>query len=95
MFKTFLAVMAILGAVIGQIYLCTYTEVSKVICFLIPVVIAFAAGFAASGGKLSGKVGNVIGKDDQDNKVVSLFWGVFGLMLVALEIFTFIALSER
>lgn len=92
MFKTFLTVIAFLGAIAGQIYLCTYTETSKAICFLVPVVLSAVAGLAAHGGKPSGKI---IAKDDQGNRLVSVFWGVFGIMLVALEIFTFIALSER
>lgn len=95
MLKTIGIVLGFLGAIMGHIYVCTYTEFPKYLCFIAPVLISGLAGFAASGGKLTGKPGNVIGKDDQDNRLISRFWGVSGLMLVALTIFTFIALSER
>jgi hypothetical protein len=57
--KTFLAAAFILVLTITQIYFCTYSEVSKVILWFTPLVIAILAGLIA-GIKGGAKVRNSV-----------------------------------
>jgi hypothetical protein len=92
-FLTFLAAAFILGLTMGQVYLCTYTEFPKLYLYFTPIPVAILAGIMAGGVK--GDPTKVTGTDARGNLNVSVTYGVFGLMLVILYIFTFIALNER
>jgi hypothetical protein len=92
-FLTFLAAAFILSLTMGQVYLCTYTDIQKIVLWFTPIPVAIIAGLLAGGTKGGAK--NVVGTDERGNKSISVTYGVFGLMLVILYIFTFIALNER
>jgi hypothetical protein len=92
-FLTFLAAAFILGLTMGQVYLCTYTEIPKLYLYFTPIPVAILAGIMAGGVK--GNPTKVADTDTRGNLGVSVTYGVFGLMLLILYIFTFIALNER
>lgn len=92
-FLTFLAAAFILSLTMGQVYLCTYTEISKLYLWFTPIPIAILAGIIAGGVK--GNVSKVTSTDSRGGLNISVTYGVFGLMMVILYIFTFIALNER
>lgn len=90
---TFLAAAFILALTMGQVYLCTYTEFPKLYLWFTPIPVAALAGIMAGGVK--GDPTKVTSTDSKGGLNISVTYGVFGLMMVILYIFTFIALNER
>jgi len=78
-----------LGAIIGQIYICEFTNLSYGLCYLLAVPEAFIVAFAMSELK---PVHLFKKSDDADYTLLSQ---VFIFMLVILVLATFGGLSER
>ena len=93
MLKNFLAAITVTALLMGHIYLCTYTEVPKVILYFVPVLLGVLTGTLANGGLQT--TPKIFWKDDQGNLKVSRLAGVGALSFVAYMIFTIIAISER
>jgi hypothetical protein len=91
--KDFIKAIAFLGGIIGQVYITEFTGVPRLLCHLIAVVIA--AAIAVIMGGTSGDIRNVFHRDEKTGTWVSLTWGVFAIMSIGLQVFTFIAYSER
>jgi hypothetical protein len=78
-----------LGAIIGQIYICEFTNLNYGLCYLLAIPEAFIVAFAMSELKL---VHLFKKSDDADYTLLSQ---VFIFMLVILVLATFGGLSER
>jgi len=89
----FLAALFVLALTMGQIYMCTYTEIEKFYLWFTPIPIAMLAALFVGG--IKGNPKNITSSDSRGVPMISLTYGIFGLMLVILYIFTFIALNER
>lgn len=89
----FLAAVFVLSLTMGQIYLCTYTEVPKIYLWFTPIPVAMLAGIFVGGVK--GDPKNITSTDSRGVKGVSLTYGIFAMMMLILYIFTYIALNER
>jgi hypothetical protein len=87
--KKFIIVIGILVLVVGQIYLCEFTQAPKYICFITPIFIAAVCAIAVGGLKESNKTD----KDAQTGIKVTA--GVFALMTLITYLVTILAINER
>jgi hypothetical protein len=55
-FLTFLAAAFILSLTMGQVYLCTYTDIQKIVLWFTPIPVAIIAGLLAGGIKGDAKI---------------------------------------
>ena len=87
--KKFLTVLGILSLVLLQVYLCTYTNLSKALLLVTPIVISVLSALAVGGFSKS----NATDNDGQTGTKVTI--GVFVVMTVIVYLFTYLALRER
>lgn len=81
------------AGIIGQVYLSQYTTTPRLICHIAAVAIAVIVAFLLGG--VPDDMTKVFKKDGEMGTWVSLTWGVFFIMFIGLQIFTFIAYNGR